>query len=195
MRVGLFSGSFNPVHLGHVALADWLVREGEVDEVWFVRTPLNPLKAASGLMPDADREAMLELAIAGHKGLRISRIEDDLPRPNYTVTTLRELQSRYPDHEFHLIIGADNWQVFTSWRNWETILRQWHVIVYPRPGYTADGPLPMADYPNVRLVQAPVSDISSTRIRQTLAEGGDISLMCDPKVADHLIHHVSTQDF
>ena len=104
MRIGIYSGSFNPVHLGHVALADYLVREGVVDEVWLIRSPLNPLKQSSDLMSNEARAEMLRLAIEGHAGLRVCDVEDALPLPNYTICTLQTLQGQYPEHEFHLII-------------------------------------------------------------------------------------------
>ena len=108
MRIGVYSGTFNPVHRGHIALADYIIDKHIVDEIWMIRSPQNPLKINSALLSDEHRAAMLDIAIAGHKGLRISNIEDTLPRPNYTINTLRALREQYPSDEFHLIVGADN---------------------------------------------------------------------------------------
>ena len=187
MRIGIYSGSFNPVHLGHVALADWLVRQQIVEQVWLIRSPQNPLKPATGLMSNQARQEMLELAISGHPGLQVSTIEDSLPVPNYTVSTLQALRQQHPEHEFHLIIGADNWLIFDKWKDWQLILHDFHLIVYPRPGY----PLPQpaaSQYPTVRFVDAPQFDLSSTQIRQRLAQGLSLSGWVDPKVEQYLVH-------
>ncbi|MBQ0056486.1 MAG: nicotinate-nucleotide adenylyltransferase [Bacteroidales bacterium] len=185
MRIGIYSGSFNPVHIGHIALADYLVSEGFVDELWLIRSPQNPLKPASGLMDDDVRLHILQIAIEGHPSLRICDIEDHLPRPSYTFVTLNELHRRYPEHDFYLVIGADNWLIFDHWREWETILSDFHVIVYPRPGY----PLPVIDkhlYPTVTVADAPQYDISSTEIRQRLSQGESLDGLVDPLVAQAL---------
>ena len=186
MKVGIYSGSFNPVHVGHIALCDYLVQEGAVDEVWLIRSPLNPLKAANTLAPDADRQQMLEIAIEGHEGLRTCCIEDTLPRPNYTINTLRALQETHPDVEFHLIIGTDNWLIFDKWRAYDEILIDFHLIVYPRPGYeptTTETLRSLTE--NVRFVDAPQFDISSTEIRTAIAQGEEPE-MIDPKVLNYI---------
>lgn len=198
-HIGIYSGSFNPVHTAHIALCDWLIEEGVVDEVWLIRTPHNPLKELSGLMSDEDRQRMLEIAIEGHKGLKTSMIEDGLPQPNYTLNTLRALTRENPELEYYLIIGADNWMIFDKWRNYDVILRDYHVIVYPRPGYeigeiapktalSGTDALKTALSENVRFVNAPMHDISSTAIRKALAEGDkDAALeMLDRRVYEYL---------
>lgn len=195
-RIGIYSGSFNPVHLGHVALCDYLVAEGIVDEVWLIRSPLNPLKAdaASTLAPDVDRAEMLRLAIEGHEGLRVCTIEDDLPRPNYSILTFHALEQQYPGLEFHLIIGADNWLLFERWRAYDEFLTRYHLVVYPRPGY----PLTEAErlrlgqdaLQRVRFVEAPQYDVSSTAIRQAVAEGTEPPLLDARVYAYVLFHHL-----
>lgn len=172
MRIGIYSGSFNPVHEGHIALCDYLVQEGVVDEVWLIRSPLNPLKAhaADSLAPDEDRQKMLELAIAGHRGLKVCCIEDTLPKPNYSVNTLQALQRLFPGEVFHLIVGMDNWLIFDRWRAYDTILKDFYLIVYPRPGYemqTVDALKDLTEH--VQFVDAPQYDISSTEIREAIA--------------------------
>ena len=196
MRIGVYSGSFNPVHVGHIALCDYLVANDVVDEVWLIRSPLNPLKVgcADSLAPDADREAMLRLAAEGHRGMRICTIEDDLPRPNYSVNTFRALEAQYPGNELHLIIGADNWLHFDQWRSYEEFLTRYHLIVYPRPGYTLDDAARLrygaGATRNVRFVDAPQYDISSTQLRQAIARHDDAGLtMIDPKVLQYIRQH------
>lgn len=187
MKVGIYSGSFNPVHLGHTALADYLVREGYVQEVWMIRSPLNPLKKTADLMSNQARQQMLEMAIEGHRGLHVCNIEDDLPLPNYTISTLETLHAEYPQHDFYLIIGADNWKIFDHWREWERILRDYHLIVYPRPGYPIDLKT-VSQYPTVCVVDAPQVDISSTQIRQRVAQHLSLEGWVDPKVEKYLYH-------
>jgi len=192
VRIGIYSGSFNPVHLGHVALADYLVKEGFVDELWLIRSPLNPLKVGGEMMSNQARQRMLELAIEGHSGLKVCNIEDSLPIPNYTINTLQALQQQYPEQEFHLVIGADNWLIFERWKDWEKILNDYHLIVYPRPGY----PLPELSniqYPTVRVADAPQFNLSSTEIRQRLAQGLSLAGWVDQKVEEYL-HHDTEQD-
>lgn len=191
MKIGIYSGSFNPVHQGHVALCDYLVKEGMVDEVWLIRSPLNPLKAqsADSLAPDADRQRMLELAIKGHLGLKVCCIEDTLSRPNYSINTLRVLQQIFPEDEFHLIIGADNWLIFDHWKAYDEILSDFHLIVYPRPGY--DDPsradiCEVLDTNHVRFASnAPLFNISSTQIREAVAHG-ERPEMLDDCVLDYI---------
>ena len=191
MKIGIYSGSFNPVHEGHIALCDYLVQEGVVDEVWLIRSPLNPLKvnAASSLAPDEDRQKMLELAIAGHRGLRVCCIEDSLPKPNYTVNTLQALKRLFPGEEFYLIVGMDNWLIFDRWRAYDTILTDFHLIVYPRPGYEKAEVETLRDFTDrVRFVNAPLYDISSTEIREAIAKGEEPQLM-DEKVLTYIKEH------
>lgn len=185
MKIGVYSGSFNPVHFGHIALVDYIIAQGIVDEIWLIRSPQNPLKSSATLLSDDHRAAMLELAIVGHEGLKINTIEDHLPKPNYTVNTLRALQEQHPDDEFHLIIGADNWEIFDRWREWGEIVSTFHLIVYPRPGYR----YPQVDagqYPNVQVVDAPQFDISSTEIRERYKKGESISHLVAPDVLTYI---------
>lgn len=162
-RAGVFGGSFNPVHRGHLQLAEWLVEGGYFDEVLFNLSPLNPLKkGATDLASDADRAEMLSLALNGRKGLKPCLVELDMPRPSYTIDTLRLLQARDPHCRYSLIIGSDNWLLFDRWKECEEIIREFGVTVYPRPGYEVSLPLPAG----VRyLPDAPVADISSSRLR------------------------------
>jgi len=183
MRIGIYSGSFNPVHEGHIALCDYLIEQQVVDEVWLIRSPLNPLKvgAAQTLAPDADREEMLRLAVEGHDGLKVCTIEDNLPRPNYSINTFHALEEQWPEHEFHLIVGADNWLVFDRWRAYDELLTRYHLIVYPRPGYELGKEeilrLGIDALKNVRFVEAPQYDVSSTEIREAIQQGKEPKLL------------------
>lgn len=173
-RTGLLGGSFNPVHTGHLMLASWLAQEPSagLDEVWLSLTPDNPLKQLpAGSPPEASRLAMLGLALrdAGPR-LRACAIELTMPRPCYTIDTLRLLRQRCPGHAFRLVIGSDNWLIFDRWRDHEAIRREFGVTVYPRLGYPVDA----AGLPEgVELVEAPVVEVSSTMVRDMVARGLD----------------------
>lgn len=180
MRIGIFGGSFNPIHTGHTRLGQWLVRKNYVDELWFMVSPLNPLKQNSTeLLPDGLRLQLAQLAVEGKTGLRVSDFEMHLPRPSYMVHTLAQLRQAYPQHEFLLIIGADNWLRFNQWRNSEEIMLHHRLLVYPRPGYALD----TASMPQgVSLVATPLFNISSTQIRQAIAHGHYHGRGLSPKV-------------
>lgn len=185
-RIGIYGGSFNPVHCGHIAIAQHLVCRGWVDEVWMVRSPRNPLKPADGLLDDAERLAMLRLAVRGRRGLHVSTVEDDLPTPSYTIDTLRTLSLRHPDCAFHLAVGADNWAIFDRWRAYDEILRCYHLLVYPRPGCALPEP-DAARWPTVRFVtDAPLFDVSSTDIRRRLAAGLSVRGLVPPAVGRYI---------
>lgn len=183
MNIGVFSGSFNPIHIGHLALANYLCEYEGLDEVWFLVSPHNPLKEESGLMDDKLRLKLVRLAVAGYSKFRASDFEFHLPRPSYTVHTLDELKRAYPRHTFHLIIGSDNWALFSRWYQSERILAENLLLVYPRPGY----PVEAASLPrNVRLVDSPVFEISSTFIRRAMEEGRDVRYFLHPAVYEEL---------
>lgn len=166
-RIGIFGGTFNPIHRGHMALAQELVARGMVDQVWLTLSPANPLKADRPGAGDADRCEMLRAACAGIEGVEPCLIEFDLPRPSYTLSTLQALSRKHPDCSFRLIIGADNWLIFDRWHKPEEIIEKFGVIIYPRPGSTISGPLPA----NVAyLADLPELNISSTNIRNNLPE-------------------------
>lgn len=170
-KIGIYSGSFNPVHIGHLALANYLCEFEGLDEVWFLVTPHNPLKEQGDLMDDAFRLQLVKEAVANYPRFRASDFEFHLPRPSYTIHTLEALRSCYPDDEFTLIIGSDNWCCFNRWFEADRIIREFRLIVYPRPGYEVDEThLP----PHVRLVHAPCIEVSSTFIREAMRQGKDV---------------------
>ncbi len=175
MTIGIYGGSFNPIHQGHLNLGRWLVRHHYVDELWFMVSPQNPLKPAADLLDDRARLRLARLAVGRSKGLRVSDFEFSLPRPSFMVDTLAALSEAHPEHDFALVIGADNWLDFHLWHRPDDILRRHRIIVYPRPGYSLDATaLPhtidsIEGCPGVTLVpQAPLFDISSTQIRQAI---------------------------
>jgi len=170
MKIGIYSGSFNPVHFGHVGLAKWVLENTDLDELWLIVSPNNPLKDAKILAPEEERLEGVREAIKDIPGLVASDFEFSLPRPSYTANTLRELQKAYPQHEFTLIIGEDNLGIFPKWREYEFILKNFRIFVYPRHVQTAtvrDESLEKdVQYKEIVLLKgAPYFDISSTAIR------------------------------
>ena len=135
MKIGLFFGSFNPIHIGHTAIANYMVEYGPVEQVWFVVTPHNPLKKKKNLLDDYQRLELVNRAIDNDFRLRASNIEFSLPKPNYTIDTLVYLSEKYPKNEFFLMIGADNYVNLKKWKNWEILIKNYQFLVYPRPGF------------------------------------------------------------
>lgn len=177
-RIGILGGSYNPIHVGHIQLAEHLLCVLSFDEVWLLVSPHNPLKPANDLLPDAIRYQWVAKSIEGVNGLVASDFELALPQPSYTYNTLTQLTATYPQNEFTLLIGADNWQVFHKWFKAEDIINNYRIAIYPRPGSGAIAtPLP----PNVQVIDAPLIDISSTMIRQKIRNHEDISHLV-PKV-------------
>ncbi len=187
LRVGLYFGSFNPVHNGHLSLAQHLLAEGKVDEVWFVVSPCNPLKQQSDLIDHHIRLEMLQLAVDGNPSLKVSDIEFSMPVPSYTVDTLKKFSSLYPSVQFSLLIGSDNALLFDKWKDYKKILADNVVWVYPRPGY--DFALVKGRYPEMRLLDTPFYDVSSTEIRKKIAEKEDVSGDIPPVVYVYIQDH------
>lgn len=178
-KTGIFGGSFNPIHIGHLALANYLCEYGELDEIWFMVSPQNPLKRQEQLLADEERLELARLATEGYKKFRVSDFEFSLPRPSYTVHTLRALRATYPEREFYMVIGADNWAVFDRWKDHEQIISENKLLIYPRPGYhIAADSLPA----NATLVHTPLLGISSTFIRESIRKGKDMRYFLHPSV-------------
>ena len=174
MRIGLFGGSFNPIHNGHVALGRKMLSAAALDEVWYMVSPQNPLKAASSdLAPEDVRLQLVQAALDGEPGLKASDYEFHLPRPSYTWSTLQHLQKDYPDAEFVLIIGGYNWECFDRWAHYEDILRNYEVVVYPRQGSEVKKVYGVGE--KVKVLDVPLFPVSSTEIRQMIHKGENIA--------------------
>lgn len=172
IKTGIYGGSFNPIHNGHIALARHLLQEAELDEIWFVVSPQNPFKVQQQLLADDKRLLLVRQALAPYPQLVASDFEFSLPRPSYMWHTLQGMSAQWPDRELHLIIGADNWLCFDRWYHADDIRRTYPIIIYPRQGYN----ITPADLPQgVRLVNTPLYNVSSTEIRADIAAGRDIS--------------------
>lgn len=182
LKTGIFSGSFNPVHIGHLALANWLCEFAGLDEVWFVITPHNPLKNKGELLDDQLRYELVEASIAGYPKFHASNFEFSLPQPTYTIDTLRALDRTYPDRQFHFIMGADNWAFIKRWKESEVLISNYPILVYPRKGYEINIP---ANLPDIRAVEAPLMEISSTFIRQSLKDGKDVRFFLPEAIRNH----------
>lgn len=187
-HICIFSGSFNPIHIGHVAIASYIKEFHDVDEVWLVITPHNPLKKSNELLPDTQRFEMTKLAVEDINGLVPSDIELSLPTPTYTVNTLRELSDQYPSYKFSLAIGSDNWEAFNKWKDYEYILNHYSIIVYPRLGYsTSLDTLP--GNTDVRVIDAPIMELSSTFIRKSIRNKKNMAAFLPNKVYEYISKH------
>jgi nicotinate-nucleotide adenylyltransferase len=167
MLIGLFFGSFNPVHIGHLIIANTMATQTDLEQVWFVVSPQNPFKKSQTLLHEFDRLDMVQMAVQDNPRLRTTDIEFSLPRPSYTIDTLLRLTAKYPQHRFRLIIGEDNLTQFRNWKNHEAILTNYGLYVYPRPNA---GLSDLGQHPAVRLVPAPLLDISATFIRDSIRQ-------------------------
>lgn len=181
--IAILGGSYNPVHVGHLMLASYLSQWVEgIDGVWLNLSPKNPLKNASSLAADTHRLAMLRLAARDCSRIGICDIELEMPRPSYTIATLDALRQRYPEKSFRLAIGADNWAIFDRWKDYQRIIADYGVIVYPRRGSYLEGKAP----DGVAFVDAPLVDVSSTFIRESIAQGKDMRCFLPHGVADYI---------
>ena len=170
MKIGIFGGSFNPIHSGHAIIAHHIITSGAVDRLWLMVSPVNPLKVGhERQVSDTDRLRMVEMVSRPMENVETSAFEFTMPKPSYTIDTLNALQKKFPDDEFYLVTGADNWVIFDRWRNSEEILAKYHLLVYPRLGYDVVIPEELRD--RVTLVDAPIIELSSTLVRERLAKG------------------------
>jgi nicotinate-nucleotide adenylyltransferase len=182
-KVGLFFGSFNPIHTGHMVIASYMLSFTDLDNVWMVISPHNPLKDKNTLLADHHRYAMVQIAIEDNPGIRACNIEFKLPQPSYTIDTLVRLEEKYPDHQFVLIAGTDIFPTFHKWKNYETLLENYKFYVYRRPGFDAGD---YASHPHIIIFDSPLMEISSSFIRQAVAEGRDIRYFVPDKVYDYI---------
>lgn len=182
-KIGLFFGSFNPVHTGHLIIANYMANFTLLDEVWFVVSPQNPFKEKKTLGNMYDRLEMVNLAIEGVDNLKASDIEFNLPQPSYTIDTLIHLQEKYPNKEFSLIMGEDNLKGLPKWKNADIILRDYKIIVYPRPGYDGGE---LKKHASVTMTDSPVMELSSTFLRQAIKNKKSIKFYAPDKVLDFI---------
>ncbi len=183
MHIGLFFGSFNPIHVGHMVLANYMAAYTDIEQVWFIVSPHNPLKEKSSLLNQNQRLHMVNLAIGDNDTFKSSNIEFGLTQPSYTINTLAHLKEKYPQHRFSLIIGEDNLASFSKWKNYEEILKNHKLFVYPRPNCNSDE---LNTHPNVILTEAPLMNISSTMIRQAIKDKKDVSFFVPLAVWQYL---------
>ena len=183
MKTGLFFGSFNPIHNGHMVIANYFAEFSDLKQVWFVVSPPNPLKPAGSLLNDFQRLQLVELAIGDYRKMKVSKIEFGLPKPSYTINTLTHLQEKFPQHEFVLIMGSDNLHTFHKWKNYEQILEYYSIYIYPRPGFDGGD---FKNHPKVKFIEAPLMEISSTFIRNAIKSKKDVRFMMPEKVADYI---------
>lgn len=182
-RIGLFFGSFNPVHTGHMVIANYMATQTPLDKVWMVVSPHNPHKKKHSLAPDYDRLHLVTLAIGNNPLLKASDIEFKLPRPSYTVDTLTYLKEKYPDKEFILIMGGDNLGTLHKWKNYEILIRDYQIFVYRRPSYELGE---LATHPNIQLFDAPLMQISSSYIRKCIANDQSVEYLVPDEVFEYL---------
>jgi len=183
MKVGLFFGSFNPIHIGHLAIANYFTEFSDLNELWFVISPQNPLKKKNTLLDEFERFKMVELAIKDDEKIKPTDIEFRLPKPSFTIDTLTYLNEKFPQNKFAIILGADNIESFHKWKNYEEILKNYELYIYPRPNYD------LGDYknhPNITEVNAPIMEISSSFIRKSIKEGKDVRYFLPGEVYNYI---------
>lgn len=185
-KIGIYSGSFNPIHHGHVMLANYLVEFSDLDELWFVITPQNPLKKKEDLLDDDKRLKMVQLAIGDDPRIHVSDIEMHLPTPSYTINTLTALSEQHPDSEFVFVCGMDSLQNLKNWREYQKILDNYELLVFPREGYDGGE---LINYPSVTVLKTPIIEISSTFIRQCVKEGRDVRHFMPEKAFEYMKEH------
>ena len=183
MNIGLYFGSFNPIHHGHLIIANHILNYAGLDQVWFIVSPQNPLKPAAGLLNEYHRLYLVQLAVDNEPKLKASDIEFRLPKPSYTVDTLAYLKVKYPQHQFSVIMGSDSFQNLPRWKNHEHILQHYPIYVYKRPGFEVTNPPANAE---IIVVEAPLLEISATHIRKAVKEGKSIRYLVPEKVLEEI---------
>ncbi|MGE0018153.1 MAG: nicotinate (nicotinamide) nucleotide adenylyltransferase [Draconibacterium sp.] len=183
-KVGLYFGSYNPVHIGHMVIANYMVEFTNIDQLWFVVSPQNPHKAQENLLDDYHRLELVNRAIDGDPRFRTSNIEFGLPKPSYTIDTLAYLHEKFPNHQFSIIMGSDNLESFHKWKNHQVILENYGIIVYPRPGFDKSK---VIQHPNINIAaNTPLMEISSSFIRESIKSGKDVRYFMPKKSWEYL---------
>lgn len=184
LKVGLYFGSYNPIHIGHLAIANYMVEFTGIDQLWFVVSPQSPHKKKNNLLDDYQRLEMVHRAVEGDDRLRASNIEFNLPKPSYTVDTLAYLKDQHPNYDFVILMGSDNLENFHKWKNFESIVENYGIIVYPRPGFDASK---VQEHKNIAVAgEAPLMEISSSFIRRAIHDGKDVRHFLPPKTWEYL---------
>ena len=182
MNIGLYFGSFNPIHTGHLIIANHLLNESNLERIWFIISPQNPFKSESSLLNEYDRLHLIRLAIEQDLRLRVSDIEFNLPRPSYTSVTLAHLSEKYPDHHFSIIMGSDSFQNLPRWNNYEFITRNYPIHVYKRPGFEINDKIKA----EIKVANAPLLQISATQIRHLIKEKKSVRYLLPDKVREEI---------
>lgn len=185
-KIGLFFGSFNPIHIGHLILANYILENSDMNELWFVVSPQNPFKEKKSLLKDHNRLDMVELAIRNYPNMRASNIEFSLPTPSYTIDTLTYLKEKHQDYSFSLIMGEDNLLNLHKWKNADILVRDHHIIVYPRVFEGEKKDTEYLQHDNISLVEAPIIELSATEIRNMIKQGKNVRPMLPPEVFEYL---------
>ncbi|PWA04309.1 nicotinate (nicotinamide) nucleotide adenylyltransferase [Flavobacterium psychrotolerans] len=188
MKIGLYFGTFNPIHIGHLIIANHMAEYSDLDQIWMVVTPHNPLKKKETLLDDYQRLHLVFLATEDYAKIKPSDIEFKLTQPNYTVNTLAHLQDKFPKHEFALIMGEDNLRTFQKWKNYEVILQNHEIYVYPRISSEVEN-LELKNHPKIHVIEAPVVEISSTFIRENIKKGKNVQPLLSSKVWEYIDHN------
>lgn len=184
MTVGLFFGSFNPIHVGHLIIANVMAESPDISQVWFVVSPQNPFKKRKSLLHEFDRLDLVNAAIQDNFSMQACDIEFNMPKPSYTIDTLTYLSQKHPDYTFKLIIGEDNLKSFPKWKNADQILRDYGLYVYPRPN---SQPSELLDHENVKVIEAPMMDISATFIRDSIKNNRSIKYLVPSAVEEMIL--------
>ena len=185
-NIGLFFGSFNPIHVGHVMIANYMVEFEGMDEVWFIVSPQNPFKSKDELLPQEHRLAMVQTAIREFNNIKASDIEFSLPQPSYTINSVTELSKKFPEADFHILMGTDNIVNIHRWKEAEKITENYHILVYPRNGYPFDAATLPA---KAKITKAPIVDISSTMMREWISAGHDVRAYLPHGVYEYIKKH------
>jgi len=189
-KIGLFFGSFNPIHIGHLILANYILENSDMDELWFMVSPQNPFKDKKSLLADHNRLDMVQLAVKNYPKMRASNVEFSLPKPSYTIDTLTYLKEKYPNYSFALIMGEDNLDSLPKWKNAEKLMSDYQIIVYPRTfeggTSTSLSVSKIKNQENINIINAPIIELSATEIRNMIKEGKNVRPMLPPEVFEYL---------
>ena len=182
MNIGLYFGSFNPVHCGHLIIANHILNETDLEKIWFIVSPQNPFKTSAALLNEYNRLHLLKLATEDDPRIKVSDIEFGLPKPSYSSVTLAHLQEKYPKHQFSIIMGGDSFQNLNKWNNADYIIKNFALYVYPRPGFEIQNHFNA----KLKIVKAPLLQISATQIRQLIKDGKSVRYLLPEKVREEI---------